>query len=181
MAPEMEAQFADVETAILNMHPVYMVAFLALLPAVCEELFFRGYALSGLRGGIGKVAAVLIVALAFAINHHSIHRLFITGGLGILFGILVLRYRSIWPAMLAHLLHNGLTALSASPRALQPLLERIGYTADENGPPILWTAGAFALLTCGVLIVIFSRSRDGALETAAPIREDGAIKPTGDV
>lgn len=48
---------------------VLKLFLLAILPAVCEELFFRGLLLSLLRPSFGPVQTVLLTALFFAVAH----------------------------------------------------------------------------------------------------------------
>jgi sodium transport system permease protein len=80
---------------------------LALTPALCEEVFFRGFVLTGLRR-FGAWRAIAITALLFGLAHSSIYRLLPTFFLGILFGCLVWRTRSLLCAILAHTLNNGI-------------------------------------------------------------------------
>jgi len=171
MPQEMIREYEKLEILFQPLNVVTLVLFLAIVPAICEELFFRGYALSGLRGVLGKWAAVAVVALAFGVNHHSIFRLSITTGLGLLFGLLVVQYRSIWPAMLAHALHNGLSVLADRPDGLKPLLARLGFTlSDKAPPPLPWVLGALTLTALGIAICLFAPKREIALENPAPDR-----------
>ena len=170
--PEMEQAFRQMEVLLGEQPLLVMVLFLAVVPAVCEELFFRGFALNGLRGGLGKVAAVLVVAVAFGVYHHSAHRLFVTTALGVLLGLLVIRHGSVWPAMLAHLMHNGLSIITARAEGVA-FLERIGFTMDENGlPAIPWIIGAAVLLVAGILIGLSGGARHRTLENSGGIRQD---------
>ncbi len=173
LGPEM-ADFSRRFEDLLLSQPVWiLVILLAAVPAVCEELFFRGYALSGLRGALGTGAAVAVVAVTFGLHHHSIHRLAITTGLGLLLGLLVVRGGSIWPAMLAHFLHNGLSVLSAHPRGLQPLLERLGYPSAEQAgpdgayPPAAWLIGAAILTGLGIVLSLTMRESRGMASAGA--------------
>jgi ABC-2 type transport system permease protein/sodium transport system permease protein len=176
MAPEMERAYEQMEAILGHVSPLVMIVFLALIPAICEELFFRGYALSGLRGGLGKVGAVLVVAVAFGVYHQSVHRLIVTSALGALFGLLVIQYRSIWPAMLAHFLHNGLSGLGARDDGLKPLLTRLGYALNDAGlPPVPWMIGAGVLLCIGVLLCVRITGREKTLENAAVLPQHGAL------
>lgn len=162
MPPEMERMYEEMVGLLGDLPPLVMVVFLALVPAVCEELFFRGYALAGLRGGLGKAAAIVVVAVAFGVYHHSVHRLIVTSVLGLVFGLLVIRYSSIWPAVVAHLLHNGISGLSARGDGLKPLLERMGYALNEAGyPPTPWLAAAGAILALGILLCLSAPARTG--------------------
>ena len=182
MPPEMLAEFERASQSLGDLSPGLMVLFLALVPAICEEFFFRGYALSGLRNGVGSVMAVVVVALAFGIHHHSVFRLAVTTGLGLVFGMMVLRYRSVWPAMLAHLMHNGIAVLASGEQGLGPWLKRLGYETSASGaPPAVWIIGAAVLTTIGILICVFSPARELALESAVPIRQDEGLDNAPDV
>jgi sodium transport system permease protein len=148
-----------------------LVLFLAAIPAFCEELFFRGFALSGLRTSVPSFVAVLIVALAFGMFHYSAHRLIVTAGLGILFGLLVVRFGSIWPAILAHLMHNGLTVLASRADGLELRLTELGFVVDKDfGPPTAWVLGAAIATGIGVCICLFwpaASRRDHILQKLA--------------
>lgn len=84
---------------------------IAVLPAVCEELLFRGWMLSAFAGGRptpGRAAAAVAVqAAGFAALHLLPERMPQTFVLGLLLGWLTLRSGSILPAILAHLVHNS--------------------------------------------------------------------------
>lgn len=139
-----------------------LVFFMAVMPAICEELFFRGYALSGLRS-LGRVTAVLVTAVAFGLAHHSAQRFVGTAVLGLLFGLLVTRFGSVWPAMLAHALHNGISILAFRPDGLQPLLIAAGFPALETKPlPANWLIAAAALVSIGIAICVFGAPRRAA-------------------
>jgi membrane protease YdiL (CAAX protease family) len=95
----------------------------AVLPAVGEEVFFRGWLLSacsGARPARGRaVAAVAAQAAAFAAFHLLPERLPQTFALGLVLGWMTLRSRSILPAIVAHAAHNSaplvLVAFAAEP------------------------------------------------------------------
>ncbi len=141
-------------------NPWVLVLFLAVIPALCEELFFRGFALSGLRRAIGKPAAVVVVALAFGLSHYSAHRLVATTALGLLLGWLVVAYGSLWPAIIAHLMHNTLSILANHAGPLHELLVRWGYPASGAAElPAAWVALAGGLAALGVLLCVLAPRR----------------------
>jgi len=168
MPPQIKQMMQHVTGWLDDSHVLVVVLLLALVPAVCEELFFRGYVLSGVRGALGKVAAVLLVALVFAIYHQSVFRLVVSGALGLLLGLLVVQWRSVWPAVLAHLMHNGLAVAVARPDGLQPLVERLGYAIGEDGlPPTGWIMGAAALTLVGIVLCLLAPQRKKLEPSAA--------------
>jgi sodium transport system permease protein len=84
-----------------------MLLVAALSPAICEELVFRGFLLSSLRGRLPAWAAVGASAAAFGAFHMSLYRLAPTMTLGLVMGWLALRSRSVWPAVAFHGVNNA--------------------------------------------------------------------------
>lgn len=91
----------------LRVAAVYMLVF-ALLPAVCEELAFRGFILTGLRRRFRNGTAILICSFLFAVSHMNVFQFLPTFVLGLVLGVLAVRGGSVLPGMAYHLVHNGL-------------------------------------------------------------------------
>lgn len=84
---------------------------LALVPAICEEIAFRGFILSGFSRD-GKVrVAVILSSLAFGIIHMIPQQVFNAALLGIVLGMICIRSRSLLPGVAFHLLYNSLAIL----------------------------------------------------------------------
>ncbi len=77
-----------------------------------EEAFFRGFLLSGLRGRMGQWPALLISSGVFALFHIDPGLYVPTFLLGLAFGWVYLRTRSVWPSIFAHGLHNTLAIIA---------------------------------------------------------------------
>jgi sodium transport system permease protein len=80
----------------------------ALAPAVCEELAFRGFILTGLLRRFRARNAILLSAFLFALYHLNVFLFLPAFGLGIVLGLLTVRSRSLVPAVVFHFLHNAL-------------------------------------------------------------------------
>jgi len=78
---------------------------MAVLPAVIEELVFRGIILHNLKK-YGAVVAVLASALCFSLFHMNPAQLVYQFILGIVFAIVVLKTGNLVLAMLLHFLNN---------------------------------------------------------------------------
>lgn len=113
----------------------------AVAPAVCEELLFRGLVLSGLRK-LGPWAGVLLTALLFGLAHASVHRLLPTALLGVALGYLVLRSGSVFVGMIAHALNNGLAVLLVHG---QRAGVQVGLDPDE---PLPWSLSVVGAVVC---------------------------------
>jgi sodium transport system permease protein len=83
----------------------YWLAF-ALVPALCEEIAFRGFVLRGLHASFRPRNAVLLSSFFFALFHMNVFLFLPTFVLGVVLGLLTVRSRSLLPAICLHLLHN---------------------------------------------------------------------------
>jgi membrane protease YdiL (CAAX protease family) len=88
-------------------HVLWMVALVAVLPPVVEELAFRGVMFTGLRRTLRVSEAFVISSMAFALLHLSIPSVLTHLPLGLYLCYLRYRSGSLWPSMLAHALHNA--------------------------------------------------------------------------
>jgi sodium transport system permease protein len=129
--------------------PLWQVLLvMAVTPAICEELLFRGAILSGFRR-LGMWPAILFTGFLFAVVHASIYRLIPTMILGVLMSYAVWRTGSILAGFLCHVLNNGLMVmLSRSPE----WTERLGLAGVRELPWHYFAAG-LAVTAAGVWLI----------------------------
>ena len=148
------AEFAEKIQSELAMSPLWLVLFLmALVPAVTEEFLFRGFILSGLRSGMKKWSAIVLVSLIFGIYHFMIDRLPITVLLGMVLAYLCWQSGSLWPGIVFHAMHNGISmVLATSPE----WVERIGLETSQDAqghlPTAVWLP-AILIFALGTILV----------------------------
>ena len=121
----------------------------ALVPAICEELFFRGLVQRSFEGELAPRTAIWITALLFALIHMQPILLIPLTGLGLLLGYLAWRSGSILPAILLHLLFNAMQFLTGN-----LLLSEEG-TEVVPGNPDLADGLPGLLLIGGITLIIF--------------------------
>ena len=129
--------------------PLWIVWFAcAVTPAVCEEIVFRGFILSGLRR-FGQWPAIVISSLLFALLHPSIYQFVPTFLLGMLLGWMVWVSGSIVCSIITHAVSNGVIAtlfhLSIVPDNFDP--KQLG---SWEWPLVI---GAGACLLTGIFLV----------------------------
>lgn len=159
--PETFAEsFETLFSHALGQHGMLIVLFaIALTPAVCEELAFRGLILSSLKRRMGGVGAVIVVGLLFGAFHLSIYRLVPTAVTGFLLTYLALRTGSVWPCMAVHALYNGcMIALTSGGTAL-PCGGLDPEMIEKEGLPPILLLGAFAALVFAVILLEWSRRK----------------------
>lgn len=119
---------------------------IALTPAVCEEMLFRGLFFHSLKARYRPLSAVLVTAVLFGLYHMSLVKFIPTGLMGLMFGLVVWRTGSIFPAMLMHFLNNACSIF-------------ISYYPEQIGGvfPVFYKEAfrvSDALLLCGVGLVL---------------------------
>jgi ABC-2 type transport system permease protein/sodium transport system permease protein len=142
---------------------VAVVLCSAVVPAVLEEFFFRGYLFSALRSAGTVRAAIVGSAIFFGLFHLvgqvvSVEAGVVSTLLGLVLGWLSWRAGSIVPGMILHALHNASLILLAY---YKPALIRAGwFHAGQTRLPValLLAAGAGCLLALGWL-ALASRGR----------------------
>ncbi len=82
----------------------------AVLPALIEEMIFRGYILGALRPH-GDGLAVVLSAVLFALFHGNVLQIPFAFILGLVMGYLTVQTDSIWPAVLLHFTNNLMSVL----------------------------------------------------------------------
>jgi sodium transport system permease protein len=126
---------------------LFTLFLVAVSPAFCEELLFRGPILRGLAARLGPATAVLVSGALFGLFHLDIYRLIPTTILGILLGFVAVASRSIVPAMLAHFCNNAIVVLLARSR-----LDRHFETLDHRTTTII-IISSLTLSTLGFFLL----------------------------
>ncbi len=121
---------------------------MVLLPAVTEELFFRGVLFSALER-CGTWPALLLSALAFALIHGDAGNFAGPLAAGLLYGYLTYVLESVWPAIFAHMVSN---ALAWGLSGFFDIIEALG----------LWPLALLILVFC---LCLFAAMATRALDT----------------
>jgi sodium transport system permease protein len=127
----------------------------AVTPAICEELAFRGFILSGLQRTHRYRLAAVMSSIAFGIVHMIPQQVFNATLLGLVLAALALRSGSLIPGVIFHLIFNGTQVLASRlltvPENLD-VMKRWGiYRVDAAAENPQFTFGLLA--GCAVLAV----------------------------
>lgn len=115
--------------------PVVMLA-VAVTPAVCEEVLFRGVLVRGLATRFFPLTAVALAAGVFAVYHLRVVQLVPTFTLGLVLGYIALRADSVLPGMLAHFTNNAVALV----------------VARGDSPAMIHVVGRFPTVTLAVCL-----------------------------
>lgn len=133
-------------------HWAWVVALIAVLPAICEEIAFRGFILSGLRRVGHRWVAILITSVFFGLVHGVIQQSIAATIFGLVLSYLAIQSGSLVTVIVFHAVHNGL-AVSAG-RILPWLSDISGgqlFRAPDEGLYQGWIVALCGVLACFVL------------------------------
>lgn len=82
---------------------------LCIVPAVCEEIYFRGFMQTSLSARWGDARAIAITALVFAAMHGNIHYFHLYFLLGLFFGWAYAMTGTLWASIACHIFNNAWT------------------------------------------------------------------------
>ncbi len=82
---------------------------IALIPAVCEELMFRGYMFTAFRQKMSLPKAIFFVSVLFGISHMSLIKIIPTAVLGAALAYAIYKADSIAASSLIHFLNNAVS------------------------------------------------------------------------
>lgn len=148
-----------------------MALAMVVMPALAEEAFFRGGVLCGLEKGVGGKVAFGLTAMIFTLMHGRIAGLPAHLACGVLFTLMMLRYGTLWPSVLAHLAYNAamlalawlgmtlpwavvLAAVAVLAAAVTALLGRVTWHGREklHGADMALGGAAMAVLAVYFLV-----------------------------
>ena len=133
---------------------------LAVVPAVCEEFFFRGMLQRSLLKNGAAWKAILISSLVFGGFHTigsgvvAIDRLIPTTLLGLVLGYLAYKSNSILPGMFLHAIHNA--SVSYLGYFQEQLAQQPWFPEDEK-LPLAWVGIAALVAIASLGLVVWSR------------------------
>lgn len=129
---------------------------MAIIPAVCEEIFFRGF-LQTIATDVFKNVhvAVIVIAAVFSILHGDIFNFFPRFALGILLGYIFVFTKNICFSILAHLLHNFFAVGFGSMPDIADNLDEIGTFGNH-----FFLGIASLLILTGVIIFFIKRAKN---------------------
>lgn len=90
---------------------VFSIIMLAMTPAICEEVLFRGYVQRQAERSIGIWGGILFSGIIFGLYHLRITQAIPLSMLGVFMAYLTWRSSSLIPAMLVHFSNNSFAAI----------------------------------------------------------------------
>lgn len=164
------------------------IAIFALTPAICEELAFRGFILSGLRHLGHKWQAILISSIFFGVTHQVFHQSIVACVMGLVVGYLAVQTGSLLPCAVFHFTHNSMqfviAALLEQPMAKQQPWTNLIEKSDQLPYAFAWPVAVVGCLIAAALLYCFhrlpyARTSEEALQDALEHQRDASPAAAG--
>jgi len=179
LSPAMLDALSGVGEAISTAPLLLVLLMMALLPAFCEEIAFRGFIFGGLIRQNGILRAILVSAVFFGLTHGLLQQSIAATFMGLLLGWVAWRTGGIVCTIVMHTIHNGLSLILARTATsdTSPAWLDIFVQFDEQGFTYQagWTTISI-LLAAACLWMLYQRS----LEAVVAAESQTADRPIAD-
>ena len=128
---------------------------IALIPAVGEELTFRGVLQQSLTRKMNPHLAIFLSAAIFSFIHFQFYGFLPRLFLGVLLGYMFYITNSLWASMLMHFLNNG-TAVVLYYLSNKGIIEDAEHFGETQN---VWILFASALLTSGLIVFSLAKAQ----------------------
>lgn len=123
---------------------LFNILFLAIIPAICEELLFRGALIGVLKKMIkNKHILVVVSAIIFSAIHLQFFSFFSRFVLGLVLGYAFVYAGSIIPSMVAHFVNNALSVV-------------LFYFSDRTTLDDVGTVENFGIIAISTIAAVFT-------------------------
>ncbi len=166
---------------IIASAPLWSVLLIfAVIPALCEELAFRGYIFGGLSQQNGTLRAILVSALIFGFSHGVLQQSISATVMGLILGFIAWRSGGVVCSIITHMTHNGLTMivsrLGKHPDDVPSVCNWVFQSTAEGelAYSSTWTMLSLAIAVAGLAWFFMRPDRGGKSEVVADCL---ALKP----
>ena len=109
--PESAKGLTQLDDMLVN-QPIYLLILVAaIMPAIGEELLFRGFVMGTLKKRCRPVVAIVVTTLIFAAYHMSLIKMFTIGIVGLGLTLVTYKTGSIAASVCVHFMNNLLSVL----------------------------------------------------------------------
>ena len=119
----------------------FEILYLLIVAPIAEELIFRGLVLKTIAP-YGKKLAIVVSAALFGLMHGNLNQFLGAFVCGIVFAAIDVKYGSILPSIIIHMLNNSL-----------PLILNIGNALDSKIITVIYFVLLYSILLIGVFVI----------------------------
>lgn len=134
---------------------IFTLSMLAITPAICEELLFRGYTQRQAERGFGVVGGILFSGIVFGLYHLRLTQVLPLAALGVYLAYLAWRTGNLWVPIVIHFVNNAYAvALGMYARETD-----VDWSSLEQMAMPWYLVVIGGVLLVGVIVVLDQRAR----------------------
>ncbi len=134
------------------------ILVVAVAPAICEELMFRGFVFSSLEAKLDCKKAIFIGAVIFGAYHMNIVQFFTTAFIGGVICYVSYRSKSIFPGMIMHFLNNAFSCVNMYyPDVAKKIVPILGKEYLSMADLVIVAFIGYVLISVGVYILNYKK------------------------
>lgn len=150
---------AQIEEIVSNVPFGVMLFGMAVVPALAEEIIFRGIIGRGLKARYGLISGIVMTSILFGMAHmHPAHAVSVIP-LGIVMHVLYVATRSFWAPVLFHFCNNAFAVVGATVAMKQGQAVTI-----EEAPVLPWWIALAGLISVAAWFYLLSVTRTRLLK-----------------
>lgn len=155
------SDISDMQAATNFSQLLFEIVIIAGLPAICEEIFFRGFVMRAFER-YSPVSAVILSSLAFAIMHGNLQQVLYAFILGLILGTVVMVTDSLLAGTVIHFTLNAASVILSYPPIFQV------YEKIANEYSLIYVSVSMILLPsvaviCLIFFIQYSRRKNTKL------------------
>lgn len=142
-----QGSFASMEEAmsfIGDTNILLSILVVGIVAPFAEEFLFRGMIYKTLNKSMSITATIIIQGILFGVYHMNFVQGLYASFLGILFGYITYKTKSLWPAIIMHMINN--IVATVAPLILGDSFETIGYF-------VMFLVLGFVITVIGTLLI----------------------------
>lgn len=120
---------------------------IAIMPAICEEVIFRGI-ICGIFKSYNKTAAIVFSTIAFSLVHSTVQQIPFAFIMGLFLSYLYVKYDSLIPCILLHFLNNFVSCI------FMMLYENISMDIYEKAVMIYDISSVTLGIICMIIFIV---------------------------
>lgn len=151
-----QSQMELIQGLLQGEYPLVLTLFnVGIVPAVCEEILYRGYVMRAFERSWGIWAAIIISGILFGLYHVQLTNLLPLAFIGIILAFITWISDSIYPAMIVHFVNNGGSVLVGTyyPDSV------VAEITPESMPPV-WVLAAALIISAYLVYFMYKHVKN---------------------
>lgn len=162
--PQSTENMETVFAGLFESNVVAAFLVIAVTPAVCEEMLFRGVIMRSMKAKYRVSSAIAITAVLFGLYHMSLVKFIPTGLIGLLLCLVAWKADSIYPAMLMHFINNAISVIvSYYPEQVEKVLPVFAKSTLAVSDVLCLCGAGLVLVGIGWMVLVKAQKADKAV------------------